>query len=77
MDSFPERVHGAPDGMAILHPRDKADVGIYDAVLVTAVGAFSVIRDDLIKRGYHSIYNVADLVGHDVGALPSFGGTDQ
>lgn len=60
MDSFPEKVTGIPEDMPLLSPNDKLPE--YDAIIVTAVAAFDVIKKNLTAKGYKNIVNILELV---------------
>ena len=60
MDSTPEKVTGIPDEMPLLSPNDKLPE--YDAIIVTAVAAFDVIKKNLTAKGYKNIINILELV---------------
>lgn len=59
MDSFPEKVKGVPAGISIIGKDEKAPKN--DGIIITAVGAFDAVKEELKKRGYTNVVNISDF----------------
>jgi glycosyltransferase involved in cell wall biosynthesis len=61
MDSYPDKVMGAPKEIELIALEDDNKLQ-YDGIIVTAVAAYDTIKKNLTAKGYKNIVNILELV---------------
>lgn len=69
MDSFINNVKGAPEGIVLSSPDDENKIKEYDAIIVTAINAYEVIKNNLIEKGFYNVVTADELIDSDVNSL--------